>query len=591
MMSFDLEHLESDELLFELNLRGIDRGDTNAREMLRNRMLIENEGDIPWTDTMRVIRSVTSEVSVLTDKLLTLTQDLLEANENENFERVNELMSRLHHVFNRIDRLNVGKGEMQGVKDLVQEMQKARKQVKLVQHSLGASGLDASGGSSAPNATPSSVISRNCVVESRVLNDRQKRPSSLSIVNTTAATLPITEAPLEPGQQQFLSTLFNRNSMPFSGTQQPQQSQPQVQSRPNQLIHQYAPNPPIQQRVPSQLIQQDDHFQPMPQQAVPRALGQPMTKWRIRFGGADGDLAIDEFLFRIENLALADGIPQASLVLGLHFLLVGSAANFYWVYRRKRPQGSWQEYRRAFLDQFSTQETDLEIRKTISDRKQNQREEFGEFALEVERLVARMHFPMEDDEVMEILKCNMLPYLQNAVWLLPPTNLSMFKQQCRRMEKLRRTQEDVAKDRRARVAEICSIPPDPQYLRIRAGQSVLEDPNYQFHREESWGEENVAAIHPNRQNDIQGNKNYIICWNCDDMGHTYADCNAADQRIFCFGCGTKNVIKPQCQRCNQSGNGRPNVVRPGQLRSLSHNPSPNYSMNNPAVFQPPAASK
>lgn len=306
--------------------------------------------------------------------------------------------------------------------------------------------------------------------------------------------------------------------------------------------------------------------------AIRRGLGQPMSKWRLRFGGSDGDLSIDEFLFRVENLALADGIPQASLVLGLHFLLTGSAANFYWVYRRKRPQGTWLEYRQAFLDQFATQETDLEIRKAICDRRQGQREDFGEFSLEVERMVARMRYPMEDDEVIEVLKQNMLAYLQNAIWLTPPTTLHQLKLQCRRMERLRRNQEDLSRDRKGRVNEIgASYGRAQSATPILAGQSLfsaVEPPVINLDDQRDL----VEAVGNMRGLGSQS-RDYIICWNCEDMGHTYADCAALERRIFCYGCGTKNVIKPQCQFCNRSGNGRTNVPPTGVLRSRNSFPT------------------
>lgn len=371
MTSYDLDHLEDDELLFELNLRGIDRDNTNAREMLRNRMVIENVGDIAWNDTVRVIRSVTSEVSLLSGKFDSIVQSILEANESENFDRVNELTSRINHVFNRISRLNAGKGEMQSVMDLVREMSKAAKSLKLVQHSLGASGLEVHGGSSAPNGTPTSIASRS-IAETVAGNRPQRRPSGLALVNNTASTLPMTDQPLERGKQEFLSSLFHRSSMPFVDPgivsagqpieQDPYQQNPFQHTQPQQIHHQHR-QPPIphqqiyhqqfpQHQVPHQQVRQPN--QQMPEHVSTRALGQPMSKWRIRFGGVDGELAIDEFLFRVENLAMADGIPQASLVLGLHFLLVGSASTFYWVCRRMKPHGTWQEYRQDFLEQFST---------------------------------------------------------------------------------------------------------------------------------------------------------------------------------------------------------------------------------------------
>ena len=41
------------------------------------------------------------------------------------------------------------------------------------------------------------------------------------------------------------------------------------------------------------------------------------------------------------------------------------------------------------------------------------------------------------------------------------------------------------------------------------------------------------------------------CWNCHELGHGYTICKQPKTR-FCFGCGKKGVIKPECPNC--SGN-------------------------------------
>lgn len=557
MLSIDLDHLEDDEFLYEIAVRNLNIDAPNVKDVLQNRMLTERGEEIPWSDTVRVIRSVNSEVALLRNKLEEILRQMTEAHNDEDFNKINRAVSRIYHVFNRINRLMVAKGELTSVVELAYEMRKAEKKVKLFRHSTGAAGLEASGGLSAPATTPTSEVCRP-VTETVVAQNRSERPTSFPMPVNARPTMSMRESVLQIGQQEFLSSFIGRNSMPFSD--------PAVAevALGGQRLHQInqGQNPP---------------YQVNDNRTTTRGLGQPMSKWRIRYGGTDGELAIDEFLFRVENLALADGISQQSLVLGLHFILVGSASNFYWVQRRKRPEGTWQQYRQAFLEQFSTQETDFEIRKAISDRKQGQREDFGEFVLEMERLVARMQFPMEDNEVSEILKFNMLPYLQNAIWLSPQTSLTSLKQQCRRMEKLRKTQED-GKERRNRIAEIELHQPmqQNQQNRVAAGQSVFAEPNIQ--RDEFEFNEHIEAI-TNRRNFGQNSREYLICWNCDDIGHSYADCAALERRIFCYGCGTKNVIKPQCARCCQSGNLRSNVVNPGMLRSRMPDTAPKMSTN------------
>lgn len=56
---------------------------------------------------------------------------------------------------------------------------------------------------------------------------------------------------------------------------------------------------------------------------------------------------------------------------------------------------------------------------------------------------------------------------------------------------------------------------------------------------------------PNSQNCIDAvnfSSNSPKCWNCDQIGHFWDDC-VQSRTVFCYGCSTKNVYKPQCARC------------------------------------------
>lgn len=49
-------------------------------------------------------------------------------------------------------------------------------------------------------------------------------------------------------------------------------------------------------------------------------------------------------------------------------------------------------------------------------------------------------------------------------------------------------------------------------------------------------------------NALNGPLYNLQCWNCDGRGHHWQDCLQARQ-IFCYGCGTKQVYKPNCLKC------------------------------------------
>lgn len=312
--------------------------------------------------------------------------------------------------------------------------------------------------------------------------------------------------------------------------------------------------------------------QQIPRQAIPvdpgtnlrnrQGLSQALCRWTVRFGGGKKDLPIDEFFFRVENLAAADNIAAPSVVLGLHFLLSDRAADFYWVHRRKFPNASYRDVKRSMIAHFSRQDNDFELRKSIMSRRQNPREEFVDFCLEIECMAARLTRPMEEEELLEILRQNMSSRLQDRLLLQPTNSIDELKSVCQRFERMWCSLAEQAKDRNftGRLAELGFDSHDVEHDTLVNHQ--FNSSNVFNQSEENRGE--LAEVSHNRRS----NCDHVICWNCDDIGHSFTDCQSPLRKIFCYGCGCKNVYKPNCQKCNPK-----NLVGNGaEPRRPRHNP-------------------
>lgn len=64
----------------------------------------------------------------------------------------------------------------------------------------------------------------------------------------------------------------------------------------------------------------------------------------------------------------------------------------------------------------------------------------------------------------------------------------------------------------------------------------------------------------------QFNTTFVVCWNCLDIGHVYMDCPTPSRGIFCYGCGERNILKPNCRTCQGK-------VRTGVKSTGAHNPN------------------
>lgn len=62
----------------------------------------------------------------------------------------------------------------------------------------------------------------------------------------------------------------------------------------------------------------------------------------------------------------------------------------------------------------------------------------------------------------------------------------------------------------------------------------------------------IAALLQNQSmRDRVDSTGKLVCWNCFDLGHPYQDCPQQLLHEFCFGCGTPNVRKPECMKCER----------------------------------------
>lgn len=273
--------------------------------------------------------------------------------------------------------------------------------------------------------------------------------------------------------------------------------------------------------------------------------------------------------------------------------------------------------KQALASFFSGYASDDDIRDQIRRRLQGYKESFSDFVLEIMKMNGRLQNRFSEREMLSTLFQNMQPALRNVTLAHQGSicSIETLRVFCQGFEKLwdqtghdPRKLFDLQYRRRPVVNEIecesnlipeCSqekrhsstVPElskvhstNHQNSRSSVPQSVM--PQFpQLHNESLPGpsfydtgansfqyglhaEENVpdlysvSALQNSNSNQHRISADYLVCWNCQDLGHRYQDCSMPPQREFCYGCGAHNVRKPNCMRCQSKllGNGRPNVT-------------------------------
>lgn len=266
-----------------------------------------------------------------------------------------------------------------------------------------------------------------------------------------------------------------------------------------------------------------------------------IQSWNLRFDGSSSGLNVEEFLYRIRSLTNDNFFGDFSVILkNLNTLLIGKAKDWYWRYHKQTPSLNWNDFCVAIRAQYKDFKTSYDIREDIRNRKQRANESFDTFFEAISALMDRLPTPMTDEELIEILPRNLRPEIRQELLYVKIHSISHLRQLVQTRENFL-SDEYVRRNLSSRAPGINSAP-----------RKYVADIEIQKNTDSNFDSEpNVDAL------DKVGS--HSKCWNCDEIGHHWHDC-LRDRTIFCYGCGGKNVYKPNCVDCKE--------------RKLSHSKNP-----------------
>lgn len=329
--------------------------------------------------------------------------------------------------------------------------------------------------------------------------------------------------------------------------------------------------------------------------SLPYSFKKPPS-WKIMFDGTTSNASLDvhDFVFRLETYAEQDGFPVERLSTIVHNFVGGAAEKWVWTYKRGHPNSSWTMVKGALLNRFSSQESDRATRRMLERRLQKPRESFNDFVLELEATNYRLVVPFEEAELLEIIRENMNPALQNVTVAHNIRSIEALRCLCLKFETLwangvrstsagesyqRRVSAFQGIDEFSSTAENKNVREnrsfDCKFYRSQGGCNFGRDTEYpsEINLEPSSAINLIqpsvaAASQPNHAMHPDPSMK-LICWNCRDIGHRYQDCHMTLLHIFCFGCGLAGYIKPQCPTCasRSLGKAKPSAFNSREMHS------------------------
>ena len=262
-----------------------------------------------------------------------------------------------------------------------------------------------------------------------------------------------------------------------------------------------------------------------------------IQSWQLKFDGSSQGLTIEEFLYRIRTLTAQWLNNNFDLICkNLGILLFGKAREWFWRYHKRVREIRWEDFCQAIRYEYKDYRSDWDIKEELKSLKQKPTDCFEFFYDKFCSVADRLSVPLEEQEMIEILSRNLRTEIRHELLYVPIMSLAHLRKLCQMRENL--------------LKEECFRRNQNPYRRNIAAVDELAE-NVENLVE---GESSVDAIH------------ILKCWNCDEEGHRWDDC-LKDRKIFCYGCGAKEIYKPNCSYCQNKKLGNSNRVAFNNNRS------------------------
>lgn len=217
----------------------------------------------------------------------------------------------------------------------------------------------------------------------------------------------------------------------------------------------------------------------------------------------------------------------------LHVLLAGKAKTWYWRYHKQAPAIDWNSFCTALRYEFRDYRSTYDLREEIRNRKQLPNETFTSFYDSIMSMLDRLPVPMEETELVEMLTRNLRPDIRHELLYVPVLSVAHLR-------KLVQMRENLLNEATCRRTSLTRTSLPTHATRRNVSAIGLDET-----------EENIPVLEESQISAValqSSHARQINCWNCEAEGHPWDMCTK-ERKIFCYGCGAKNVYKPQCEIC------------------------------------------
>lgn len=281
----------------------------------------------------------------------------------------------------------------------------------------------------------------------------------------------------------------------------------------------------------------------------------PVNQWRISFSGDGRGLHLYDFLSQVTMYQRAEQVSNNELRFSIVHLLTGRAK--MWYQSIYDTVDSWEELVQALRAEFLPNDYNYTLFNEISNRRQKPNESFGEYVTQMKSLFKWLGMPISEQHKVFIVQRNLSSKYAIAIAPLVIWSLHELTEVCKRIDNATSSAnrqnttlpfEGSVDGYRTRF--------NPFNRQANINEIIAEEP---LGRAE--GTEEVCALTRNynaTNRNVTAEPLRMLCWNCEENGHSFRFCPKPRVGIFCYICGNHGVIRSNCDRC--SGNADQNLV-------------------------------
>lgn len=313
-------------------------------------------------------------------------------------------------------------------------------------------------------------------------------------------------------------------------------------------------------------------FQPTTNQTQRRSV--PVNQWKLWFSGDNRGLHLYDFLNQIEMYRRSEKVTDSEMLFSIVHLLSGRAK--LWYQSIINSIQSWNELVTALKREFLPTNYEYLLFCEISNRMQKANESFGEYITHMKALFRCLTIPISEEHKLFIIQKNLLSKYAMAIAPLELRSLEELSNACRRIDNASNS-GNRSLGINLPFQSYVAYPRTTQnrFNNYSTNVNAIEESHEDIDREEIYSVQRqrnpFRSHHNNDRNDNATNKRIPKCWNCTKNGHNFNECDKPQSGVFCYKCGSRDVIYTNCEKC--SGNASRNLRKEGELLN-STNESP-----------------